>query len=294
MPAESHLDQPKAVMNSTPSTRTSSALLAPLTAALLSAMPALAAEYTNATSLTLPAFHSGPGPADVYPSTIEVSGLTGQVGKVAVTLHNITIDRPDDLEVLLVAPDGSHLVILGDAGGISFAGQVTITLDDMAQDPVPDTGPLVTGIFQPTSVNSSSTTFPLPAPSGPYPHAAPAGPESFASVFNGLNPNGTWSLYVADDVSSGTSYSIAGGWSLTLLTSPPLNYISPGTTNGNPLIQFTGLAGQSYIVQKATVVTGPYVDIPPALTAGFDGLIQYEDTIPPTTPARYYRVRTNP
>jgi hypothetical protein len=61
--------------------------------------------------------------------------------------------------------------------------------------------------------------FPGPAPMGPYNTPAPTGAATFGSVFDGTNPNGTWSLYVFDDAAmdSGT---IAGGWELdiTLVT----------------------------------------------------------------------------
>jgi MYXO-CTERM domain-containing protein len=73
-------------------------------------------------------------------------------------------------------------------------------------------GPLVPGTFKPTNFPNADA-FPAPAP-------APSG-GSALSVFNGTNPNGTWSLYVIDDAPSDGG-SIGGGWSLNItVLSPP-------------------------------------------------------------------------
>src|SRR5437867_3850721 len=48
-----------------------------------------------------------PAPANPYPSNISVSGLTGTISKVTVTLTNLTEPRPDDLDLLLVGPTGA-------------------------------------------------------------------------------------------------------------------------------------------------------------------------------------------
>jgi len=50
----------------------------------------------------------------------------------------------------------------------------------------------------------AGVALPSPAPVEPYPAAM--------SVFNTLNPNGAWSLFVADHTAGDTG-SIAGGWS---------------------------------------------------------------------------------
>jgi subtilisin-like proprotein convertase family protein len=262
--------------------------------ASLLAIVSSALDFANTNSLVLPAFHSGPGMASQYPSTINVSGLTGKVARVSVTLHDITIHRPDDIEVLLVAPDGSSFLILGDSGGISPVQGIAITLDDYAPTNVPDTGPLISGSYRPSSVNSSETIFPSPAPQSGYAEATPHGSDSFASVFNGKAPNGNWMLFVVDDVSSGFGGAINGGWSLSLWTSPPYNQLTATTTNGNPLVQFTGFASQTYYFQRATNVLGPYIDVSSELTVGSDGKIEFEDTPPPASPETYYRVRRVP
>ena len=85
-------------------------------------------------------------------------------------------------------------------------GGVTLTLDDAAANSLPDAGPLVSGTFKPTNFGSGDT----------FPSAPPSG-GSALSVFNGTNPNGTWSLYVVDDA-TGDSGSVAGGWELNITT----------------------------------------------------------------------------
>lgn len=74
--------------------------------------------------------------------------------------------------------------------------------------------------------------FPSPAPAivSPRDFAAPYGSATLANVFNGTNPNGTWSLYVTDD-KLGEVGTIAGGWSVTITT---VSAASTSTTGRPP------------------------------------------------------------
>jgi len=49
--------------------------------------------------------------------------------------------------------------------------------------------------------------------------------QTAMSVFNAANPNGTWSLFVADH-SGGDVGDIAGGWSLSLTMISPVNQLA--------------------------------------------------------------------
>src|SRR5262249_45452029 len=61
-----------------------------------------------------------------YPSTINVAGLADTISKVTVALNNVSLDRPDDVVVLLQGPTGANLVIVSDVGGTSAASNVTM------------------------------------------------------------------------------------------------------------------------------------------------------------------------
>ena len=64
--------------------------------------------------------------------------MTGNISAVKVTLTGLTqLDTADDIDMLLVAPDGPSLIILSDVGGVNIANNVTITLDDAASNPLP-------------------------------------------------------------------------------------------------------------------------------------------------------------
>jgi hypothetical protein len=148
-----------------------------------------------------------PTPANPYPSDISVSGVTGSFSLVSVQLLGIAHTFPDDVDVLLVAPNAAgNAILMSDVGGGVPVTGVNLTLADGAP-PIPDTGPLVSGTFSPTNVNPGTGTEAWPAPAPP-----PSGNTSLA-LFNGADPNGNWSLYVVDDqgIDSG---SFAGGWCL--------------------------------------------------------------------------------
>src|SRR4051812_22590411 len=66
--------------------------------------------FSNTTALDIP----DSGPASVYPSTINVSGFSGNVQNVTATLNRLDHTCLDDLEVLLVGPSGKRSILMSD------------------------------------------------------------------------------------------------------------------------------------------------------------------------------------
>jgi hypothetical protein len=159
-----------------------------------------------------------------------------------------------------------------------------------------------------------------------FPTGAPAGPYvATMSVFNGLAPNGVWSLYVLDD-EAGDLGSFSGGWSLAITTSSagPASLGSTRTTGlaavfparedsvrvmdptapyGRPSIQSVtvlpqgqvrlvlhGQAGQSYRIQISSNLTD-WQDLrtEPAPSDEFDVI---DASARPADSPRFYRVLT--
>ena len=86
------------------------------------------------------------GPANVYPSSIDVEGLTGTVTKVTATAIGFASGRPDDVDMLLVGPEGDLVMLMSDACGEAqgFVNN-TWTFDDAAPTLLPDSGPCPSG-----------------------------------------------------------------------------------------------------------------------------------------------------
>src|SRR5437660_10518899 len=202
-------------------------------AAWIASYSVTAATLTNQALITIPSV----GSASPYPSTINVSGMTGVVSKVTVTLNQLTHTYPDDLDMLLVGPGGQAVLIMSDVGGGFGVNNVTLTLDDAGVGSLPDSGQIVAGIYKPTNIGAGDT-FAAPAPAGPY--------NALLSAFNGAGPNGPWVLYVVDD-EPGDHGAVAGGWSLAINTGAPntpptISAVADQTTPANtptPPIGFT-------------------------------------------------------
>ncbi len=147
-------------------------------------------------------------PASPYPSSISVSGVSGVISKVRVTLKNLTHSYPADLDMLLVGPTGQNLLLMSDVGGTSpGVTNISLTFDD---DSAATLDPLVnppTGTYQPANAGAGDTfSAPAPVPS----------PATSLSIFNGTNPNGVWSLYIVDDL-GGDAGIITDGWSIDFI-----------------------------------------------------------------------------
>src|SRR6266511_2012716 len=150
------------------------------------------------------------GPASPYPSNIVVAGQ-GTVVKVTVTFRSLIHFFPDDLDFLLVGPAGQNAIIWSDAGGEFDVLGADVTLDDDATNPLPDSTQIVSGTYRPVNYGAGDT-WPAPAP-------PPLG-GSALSIFNGTDPNGTWSLYLVDDA-GGNNGVVDGGWILRITTTCP-------------------------------------------------------------------------
>jgi subtilisin-like proprotein convertase family protein len=188
------------------------------------------------------------GTATPYPSQINVSGLIGSVSRVTVSLYGLSHSVPDDIDLLLVGPQGQSVVLMSDTGGSNPVGGVNLTFADSAGAGLPDSGQITGGAYQPTNVGASDS-FDPPAPAGPY--------GAGLAVFNGQNPNGTWKLFVVDDDGSAGAGSIAGGWSLTIDTPGGLRFTAPISVaeNGGPAtidVSRVGGSAGAVSVQYAT------------------------------------------
>jgi subtilisin-like proprotein convertase family protein len=173
--------------------------------------------------------------ASPYPSAIVVPATAGTVTRVTVTIYGLTHARQNDLDILLVGPQGQKVLLMSDVGGGVSVANVNLTFDDAAAVFLPTSAvSITTGTYKPTDSGATSDTFSAPAPAAPY--------DVTLSVFNGTNPAGSWSLYVMDDRGLNTG-SISGGWRLSLqTTAPPVAAPSALSYSSNPATYTTGSA----------------------------------------------------
>ena len=191
--------------------------------------PAASRTFSNPTQVNF-STNGTTATTSLYPSPITVSGMTGTIGKLTLTLSGYSdTNCAADLALLLQGPHGQFVIPYSLVGPCSAAtNNVTLTLDDSAATPLPQfPNPLNSGTYRPSSyVVSAFSTQPIfqaPAPGGPTYTAtqlvANDGTATFANVFNGTDPNGTWNLYVLYQPQLGPgvdSGKFTGGWSLNI------------------------------------------------------------------------------
>lgn len=149
------------------------------------------------------------GSATPYPVPLLVECLPGPVKHLSVTLHGLSHDYPDDIDILLGSPAGAAVRLISDAGGGDNVTNVVLTFTDIATNRVSGQTNIVSGSYAPTDyTDTPADSFPLPAP------------QNFTTATNfapflGTQPNGTWSLFIRDDA-LGDGGTISNGWRISI------------------------------------------------------------------------------
>lgn len=140
--------------------------------------------------IAIPARPNTFGIASPFPSAVQIGGFrNGKVRDVNLILAGLSHDVPTDIDIALVAPGGRTAQVLSDvATSQSELNGLTLTLDDQAGGGLPAVASLIPGSFQPRNFVDESEDL------GDFDT-----PNVALATFNGLNPDGTWSLLVQDD-----------------------------------------------------------------------------------------------
>jgi subtilisin-like proprotein convertase family protein len=172
--------------------------------------------FSNPTLINIP----DDSAAAPYPSNIGVSGFAGNVQKVTATLNRFTHSYPDDIAVLLVGPSGANSILMGHVGGNSGTPQpeINITFDQASGNVLNTEDEVIGGTYRPSVEQADMEPMRSPAPPGPV------FPVDL-NVFNGGPANGTWSLFIDDQV-AGDFGQVTGGWSLNITA--PVNTATVG------------------------------------------------------------------
>jgi len=231
------------------------ALLATISVGAVAATGLVAAPGANAQVGTFsqlsPIVIPDSGAAGTYPSNIVVTGLPKGITDVNVTLSSFDHTFPDNVDVMVVGPSGQHVMLISDVGGGDDISGVNLTLDDQAAAGPPLSSLLTSGTYKPTNDTSGADIFPPPAPD-------PATAAASLSAFNGGDPNGTWQLFVSDEVAPDNGD--FDGWSLQITTAdvPAAPVISTPTngldSDGDFIVAGTAQASSAVKVYEGTTL----------------------------------------
>ncbi|MGH2686601.1 MAG: proprotein convertase P-domain-containing protein, partial [Actinomycetota bacterium] len=215
----------------------------------LSAEPAFGnpglVRFAKALSTTIPATGTGPGPASVYPSSITYDWCPGAIADLDVDISAFGHTSPDDVDIVLQGPTGQSTMLMSDAGGGTDVEDLTLGFDDEAVSDLPDSTALSTGQFEPTDFGTVDA---MPAP-------APDPTTAALSVFDGTNPVGTWSLFVADDAAVDTG-DIEFNWRIDMLVTSQAagtEICVPNAGVGEPYPSEQTISGRTSSVQDLNV-----------------------------------------
>ena len=200
--------------------------------------------FVNSAEIIINDLAVNQGRATPYPSQINVNCIFGTVYKVTLTLHGLSHGNPDDIDMLLVGPGGQAVKVMSDAGGFFPVENVTLTLDQLAAQTLPDEGQIISGSYVPANYEEIDNFLP----------PAPTVYAANLLAYNGISPNGTWSLYIVDDQADAAGR-IVSGWSLEFTyapATPPSITDVTALNNGSFQFSLNGEPSLTHVIEAST------------------------------------------
>jgi hypothetical protein len=158
------------------------------------------------------------GPAERYPATINVRGQSNNFSRVEVTLHNLRHAYPADLDILLVGPTGTKIMLMSSAGGSTTVSNATLRFhpnwyaQQLGYGYAPQQGAIPSNQTSNYKCSNHGGLAELPgAPPGPY--------STDLNDLSGSNPNETWELYIYDHKANHTGV-LQDSWNLEFIYPP--------------------------------------------------------------------------
>lgn len=208
----------------------SSAVTEPNPGIVSSTPSALTSAGINSTGYTLDYSYATP--------QINVSGYTGNISNITC---NVVIGNawPKDIDLYLQSPSGQIIELSTDNGPNNTITSFNVTFSDAAPTNITTwTTGNPSGSFRPEGTLVTNAVFPTPV--------TPT--ITTMSGFNGISPNGLWTLYVLDDAAiDNLNYT---SFSLSIATYAPLNYRLVGEVpviykEGNDIVLNTSYSANS-------------------------------------------------
>ncbi len=165
--------------------------------------------FPNTTLIKIPGSGDS-GPASPYPSPVVVSGMTGPITDVNVTLHRVGHSFPNDIRALLVSPSGEKVRLMSGRCGADDIEDFTWILDQQALEEMPS-GPRATA--SPTGRRAVRAAF--------RPRRRPRArtPTSLEQLQRRAGQRHLGALRGGPEATDDTG-DIEGGWTLTVSTGP--------------------------------------------------------------------------
>lgn len=167
--------------------------------------------FVNNAPILIPADETS-GPADVFPSSINVSGVGTSLTGITLDIFGYSHEFSPDVQILVESPQGTRVLLMGLGSGGFPQPSVNLTFDDAASGFLPFQQTITSGSYKPT-LQTSASPFDSPGPTdtGSW--------TTTLSSFHGENPNGVWKLWVEDFATQDVG-SISGGWGVNMTAVP--------------------------------------------------------------------------
>jgi Ca2+-binding RTX toxin-like protein len=153
-------------------------------------------------------------------STLTITGLPGAITDLYLTLTGVDHTFAGDLDILLVGPDGTKLMVMSDIGGNADLEDATLILRDSADQALPAVAPvdgiIAPGPWRPLAQDNVETLADFGLTGSAINAATGNGFIGLNNIFDGRASSGSWTLIVRDDTAQDLGE--IGDWALTLTT----------------------------------------------------------------------------